>query len=192
MLTHHYNVLVVWDILCPVQWYCISAVDSYTHITLTPTLAEDETTESHLFTTHTGLNQSSSTIQYNLVLYCNAIRILLISSNKMTLWIMCGFNMFVYLSPGHNMFVHRHHPAFGSPNIKCHLVATCLACSCWISVWVWGQSIWSLVVQVPTALLAVTSGRGVAYIICYEAWMSGSNYGKTQGSIYSCSFTLLS
>lgn len=48
-----------------------------------------------------------------------------------------------------------------------------------------GQSIWSPGVQVPRVLLAVTSGSRGAYIICYEAWMSSSNYGKTQGPIYS-------
>lgn len=46
-------------------------------------------------------------------------------------------------------------------------------------------------VQLPSALLAVTSGRGVAYIICYEAWMSGSNYAKAQGTIYSRSCIIL-
>lgn len=65
-----------------------------------------------------------------------------------------------------------------STNIKCHLVGFLLVCVC-------GQSIWSPGVQVPRVLLAATSGSGGAYIICYEAWMSSSNYGKTQGPIYS-------
>lgn len=38
---------------------------------------------------------------------------------------------------------------------------------------VWVQSVWSPGVRLPGALLAVTRGRALAYIICYGAWMAG-------------------
>ncbi len=72
------------------------------------------------------------------------------------------------------------------------VLGLCVCVSVCVCVCVCVQSGWSLCAQVPSALLAVTSGRGVTYIICYEAWTSGSNYGKTQGTIYSRSFSLLS
>lgn len=141
---------------------------------------------------HTGLNQTPRPmwligilrftdrgVRVNLALCC--VMTLLISRDKTTCWMMC-------LSTGQDMFVHLHHPASSSLNIKSHLVDACLRlfmlrlCVC---LCVCARSGWLLCAQVPSALLAVTSGRGVAYIICYEAWTSVSNYGKTQGTNYS-------
>lgn len=83
------------------------------------------------------------------------------------------------LYPGHNISAHKRHPASHSSNTNRHLVVAQvrvqikgpLTC-------VWVQSVWSPGVRLPGALLAVTSGRALAYIICYGAWMAGCGRRK--------------
>lgn len=78
------------------------------------------------------------------------------------------------LYPGHNISAHKRHPASHSSNTNRHLVVAQVRVhlKCPLTC-VWVQSVWSPGVRLPGALLAVTSGRALAYIICYGAWMAG-------------------